>query len=400
MSVKRWAAGGAIGAVVAVLASVVVFSLPHTEAPSRPKPKLASRQPAVKTPTPSGVLRFVAMGDMLAHDSIDAQAKTAAGYDFKPFFSHIKPLYKDADVVFCNPETIATGASFGISGYPVFNAPSEFPGDLVQGAGCNLINLATNHMNDRHQAGIEANLDVWAKQPVLAASGSHKTAEAQNQVQYFTKNGVKVAFLAFADYSNDKNLTAYGLNIYHDTALVQRLMREARANADAVVVSAHWGTEDSNVVNADQTATAQSFADLGADVVIGTGPHVLQKTSYVTAADGRKVLVWYSIGNMLSAQLQVNELTGIIAGFTITKQKQGAASVSAPTAQITYMSYDWPAADKAAQQLTTRKNFQLRTLQSSGTAAADMFGPQYTLAERESYVKTTLGSETNVVLTP
>ncbi len=368
---------------------------------STPESKAVSQNMQPKKVESSGTLKFVAMGDMLAHDSIVAQAKTANGYDFKPYFKNMRSVYQNADVVFCNPETIATGSTFGISGYPVFNAPSEFSGDLVGGAGCNLLNLATNHVNDRHQAGIDANLENWEKQKnVLAFSGSNRSTAEQNTIKYFTKNGVKVAFLAFADYSNDKNLTDYGVNFYHDAAFVKRLMGEARANADAVVVSAHWGTEDSNAVNADQTAAAQLFADSGADVVIGTGPHVLQPLRYVTTADGRKTLVWYSIGNMLSSQLQVNELTGIIAGFTLTKQKTGGVSVSAPTAHITYMSYDWPAADKAAQKLTTRSNLQLRTLAGSGNAVVNMFGGGYTQAERESYVRSTLGTETGVIITP
>lgn len=349
---------------------------------------------------PSGVVRFAAMGDMLAHDSVVAQAKTAAGYDFRPYFNNIRPLYKDADAVFCNAEGLTTGAQFGISGYPAFNGPTEFARDLVEGAGCNVIGLANNHINDKGQAAIDANLAVWEGLKPLAISGANRTPEEQQTVRYFTKNGVRVAFLAFADYSNNKNLSPYGVNIYHNPELVKKLITEARSHADAVMVSAHWGTEDSNTVNSDQTATAQLFADSGADVVVGTGPHVLQPLQYVTAADGRKTLVWYSIGNMLSSQLKVDELTGVIAGFTVTKQPNGGVRISEPMAQITFMSYEWSTADKAAQRLSARSNLQLRTLRGSGTAAVDMFGAQYTQAERESYVRSTLGTEAGVVIKP
>ncbi len=360
----------------------------------------ASQKAQPKKVEPSGVVRFAAMGDMLAHDSVVAQVKSGETYDFKPYFKNIRPLYKDADAVFCNAEGLTTGAQFGISGYPAFNAPTEFARDLVEGAGCNVISLANNHMNDKGQAAIDANVAVWEGLKPLAFAGANRTPEEQAQVKYFTKNGVKVAFVAFADYSNNKNLTLYGVNIYHHTELVRRLLAEARANADAVIVSAHWGTEDANAVNADQTAAAQLFADSGADVVIGTGPHVLQPVARLTAADGRKTLVWYSIGNMLSSQLKVDELTGVIAGFTLTKQKNGGVLVSAPSAQITLMSYDWPAADKAAQRLAARSNLQLRTLAGSGTAAGDMFGVQYTQAEREGYVRSTLGTEAGASITP
>lgn len=387
--------------IVAVVAAGgwFVFGRTADKLPSQAKVTDIKKASQVKV-EPTGTLKFAAMGDMLAHDSVVAQAKTAEGYDFKPYYKNIRSLYKDVDAVFCNAEGLTTGAQFGLSGYPAFNAPTEFARDLVEGAGCNVISLANNHMNDKGQAAIDANVAVWEVLQPLAFAGANRTPQEQQQVKYFTKNGVKVAFVAFADYSNNKNLTPYGINIYHNTELVKKLVGEARANADAVVVSAHWGTEDANVVNADQTAVAQLFADSGADVVIGTGPHVLQPLRYVTAADGRKTLVWYSIGNMLSSQLKVDELTGIIAGFTLKKQASGGVVVSAPTAQITFMSYDWLAADKTAQRLSTRSNLQLRTLAGSGSAAAEMFGAAYTQAERESYVRSTLGTEAGVVITP
>lgn len=342
-------------------------------------------------------LQFVAMGDMLAHDSIVAQAKKANGYDFTPYFKDIRPLYKDADVVFCNPETISVAPELGQSGYPTFNAPREFADGLVKGAGCNLINLASNHQNDKHQAGIDANLAMWEKQPVLAFAGTNRSADEQKKVRYFTKNGMKVAFLAFADYSNDTSLTPYGLNSYHDTALFAHQLQEARRNADAVVLSMHWGTEDTNQVNDDQLKAAQLASDNGVDVILGTGPHVLQKVAWVDGKNGHKTLVWYSIGNMLSSQLKPEGLTSIVAGFKLTKATSGV-KVSDITAQPTYMSYSWSPADRASDKLEARKDFRLHPLSRAGSAPTDMFGSAYSVQEREKYITDTLGNSTGVTI--
>jgi poly-gamma-glutamate synthesis protein (capsule biosynthesis protein) len=394
-----WKAWGVMGLLLAGVGVVVWFVLIKPEAPAA-KPVSAGNK-TVKNSGPSGVMTFAAMGDMLAHDSVVAQAKAADGrYDFKPYFTAIKPLYEKADAVYCNAEGLTTGKEFGITGYPAFNAPKEFARDLVAGAGCNVIGLANNHINDKGQAAIDADIAVWEELRPLAVAGANRTPEEQMTVRYFTKNGVKVAFLAFADYSNNTNLTPYGVNIYHKDELVRKLVGEASANADAVVVSAHWGTEDSSTVNDDQMTAAQLFADSGADVVIGTGPHVIQEAKYITSSDGRKTLVWYSIGNMLSSQLQVNELTGVVVGFALRKQPQGGVRVERPTAQITYMSYDWSTGDKAAGRLSTRSNLQLRSLSQSGTAVRDMFGQAYSIGEREAYVKTVLGAETGVEVRP
>jgi poly-gamma-glutamate synthesis protein (capsule biosynthesis protein) len=351
-----------------------------------------------KTTSPNQLV-FAAMGDQLAHDSVVAQAKTGSTYDFTPYFTHIRPLYKNADVVFCNAETLVAGQQLGISGYPTFNAPNEFARDLVKGAGCNLIGLANNHANDKRQAGIDANIEVWQKRPILAYSGSNRSAEEQQTIRYFTKNGIKVAFLAFADYSNNTNLTSYGLNIYHDDALFTSQLKEARANADAVIVSLHWGVEDTKNINSDQAATAQKAADLGADVVIGTGPHVLQKTVWLDGANSKRTLVWYSIGNMLSSQLAVNELTSGIAGFTLVKQSNGV-TVESPTFKATFMSYDWPAADRTAEKLTTRSNLKLQPLSDAAGRPEAMFGNTYSVSERTRYVRDTITANAGVTFTP
>lgn len=320
----------------------------------------------VKTkPHDSGerTLTFSAAGDFLAHDSVVKQAKTNNGYDFSPYFTSVKSLYGGSDVFFCNPETPSAGAAYGISGYPAFNAPVELARDMSK-TGCNLINLATNHMADKGQAAINATIDQWQKLPVLAVTGANRNASEQKKVKYFEKNGIKTAFLAFADFSNVRLPNAYSINTYHDEALVRQLMSEARQHADAVIVSAHWGTEDSHTVTADQQKFAKLFADLGADVVIGTGPHMIQKADMLDRAGGGKTLVWYSIGNFLSSQLQVDELTGGVAQFKLVKTDKGI-SISDVKFRPTFMSYEWSPADRQAQNLLARRNLKLQPLKQA-----------------------------------
>lgn len=335
-------------------------------------------------------VRFSAMGDMLAHDTVNKEAKTASGYDYAKFFTQIKPIYEESDIVFCNPETSSAGEKFGVSGYPVFNAPTEFARDLSS-VGCNLINLATNHIGDKGQEAINATLNEWAKHAPLAIAGANRSVEEQNQVRYFVKNGIKFSFLAFADFSN-RATTSFGLNLYHDEALVRKLVTEARANSDVVIVSMHWGTEDSLIINADQIANAQLLSDLGTDIIIGTGPHVLQKATATKRSDGKQMLTWYSIGNMLSTQLQTNELTGGIASWTIEK---GADGIAFKDIKFTgaFMSYDWP--DR--NDLLSRTNLKLTPLIDAEDEVAK-FGT--TLAERTDFVRQTIGDGATISIVP
>lgn len=362
----------------------VLYAVPRL-AVSRVAPKTT---PRASSQTPSHVITLRAMGDMLAHDSIVSQAKREKGYDFRGYFTDIAPRLRQADAVFCNPETPVAGEQLGVSGYPTFNAPNEFARDLT-GAGCTIINLATNHMYDKGQTGIDESRSVWHQQPLLAMNGANSSSEQQREVSYFEKNGVKCAFIAFADFSNSPVSQSYSVNMYHDVALVTQLMTEARTHADIVIVSAHWGTEDSSVVNQDQRDAAKLFARLGADIVIGTGPHVLQTVERVAGNDGHTALVWYSIGNMLSSQLQANELTSVIASMKISKVK-GAYTVTAVEAIPTFMSYKWTAADRAAERLAARSNLQLRTLKNAAGDIASMF-PNETYDSRRAFISSTLG---------
>jgi poly-gamma-glutamate synthesis protein (capsule biosynthesis protein) len=351
---------------------------------------------STQTTTPKeAIIHMAAMGDMLAHDTIIANATTETGYDFKHYFNYIRSSYSNADVVFCNQEGLSSGETYGISGYPSFNAPTQFAADLQSGAGCNLINLANNHMGDKGVVATNATIDVWDTLKPLAFSGANKTAADQEKVSYATVNGIKIGFVSFADFNNNTSTPDYSVNIYHDEALVRRLVTAARANANVVIVSMHWGVEDSNIVSADQQNEANLLSSLGVDVIIGTGPHVLQKVETVTRADGGKMVVWYSLGNMLSSQLNINELIGGIAQFDIVKNADNKISINNLSFTPTYMHYEWTASQSANNDLLARHNAMIYLL----SAAADPLSRSLfntTVAEQKQYVVDTLGPETTI----
>lgn len=373
-----------------LIGGLVIYSksqIPPQSTTQSPQAETITTKPTPKPAEPK--LTFTATGDLLAHDTVNQQAKTSDGYNYKPYFSQVKDLMK-ADVVFCNPETPSAGPSFGISGYPSFNAPTEFAKDAVEAGGCNLINLATNHIGDKGLAAAQATLDVWDSLPILAHAGTNRNETEQQTVRYFTKNDIKVAFLAFADFSNVRSFGAPYLNLTSNRSLIEKLVTEARQNADAVIVAMHWGTEDSTAVNWSQTSNAQLLNQLGADVIIGTGPHVLQKVEWLTSSTGHKTLVWYSLGNLLSSQLHNNQLTGGVASFTITK-KDGVLTVSDPAFTATFMSYDWPANQRG--NLLARHNLELLPLAKAQTQVAKM-GGDYN--ERVNFVHQTLGDQVKI----
>lgn len=328
------------------------------------EPKSTTPAPTPIAPEQPKAVSVIAMGDMLPHDSVNANALRADGsYDYSPFFTGIKPQLDAADVTFCNLEVPTAGSEFGISGYPTFNAPTEFARDLHGAAGCDLVNTATNHTADKGAAGIAATRAAWDALQPSYVSGANRSAEEQRTVPVVEKGGIKIALVSFAEYSNAP-IDGVSLNLMSNDALVQELMTKARAAADVVIVSAHWGTEDSHEVNDQQRGFAQKVANLGADVIVGTGPHVLQPVTWLNREGGGKTLVWYSIGNMLNTQLTLDQRTGVIAGFELVRDGS-SVQVTKPTAMLTYMHYDWTAAQETANDLAARKNLGLSPLASA-----------------------------------
>lgn len=316
-----------------------------------------------KTPEENQPIKIIAAGDMLPHDTVNLRAETEDSYDYTQFFSLV-PQLKSGDVRFCNQESPSAGESFGISGYPSFNAPIEFSRDLER-AGCNLINLANNHIADRGQSGIDATLNTWGSLNTLAFTGANSSPDEQNTPKYFTVRDKKFAFIAFTDLSNNQ-VSSHSVNMFSND-LVSKLSAEAAANADFVIASAHWGVEDSSVPTSAQQSWAQLMADSGVDLILGSGPHVLQPVDTLSTPDGRTVPVWYSLGNFLSTQLTIEQLTGGVASIELDPD---SLKVTGMTFMPTYMHYEWTAEQAANEDLLARDGLLLHPLDQAESALA------------------------------
>ncbi|CAN5651487.1 hypothetical protein BH23PAT2_BH23PAT2_01400 [soil metagenome] len=310
-------------------------------------------------------LRLVATGDMIAHDSILANAQIADGYDFYSLMSEMKPYFEKADVRFCNEATPAGGEQFGISGYPVFNAPLEWHDGIGQ-VGCNVINLGTNHTYDKGEALVDAMVADWQGRDVLATAGAYKSQSEREQIAYFEASGVSFAFLSYSTYSNESVPNSYSLVRYDEQTAAQEI-REAKDNADIVIVSMRWGDEYSDSISTAQDEVAQDVVNAGADFVFGHGPHVLQPVKKMSSADGREAVVWYSLGNFLNTQIPVDALVGGFAVMDIDIETLELQSLGFLT---TYVHYDWTADEAIQEDLLARENVQMQVLDKSAELLA------------------------------
>lgn len=290
-----------------------------------------ARSASQPTPTPSSApqpvtLSLCALGDALIHRTVyqDA-AKNAAqnperDYDFLPMFELVADSFSSADISFYNQETPLGGTQIGLSDYPLFNSPQELGEDMIA-MGADVVNHATNHIFDRGVEGIANTIAFWKQHPEITVVGI--TDGTYPEIQYTEVKGIKIAWLGYGYGTNGLSLpedTPYQVRLIDNDAVCQAA-REARKNADLVIVSLHWGNEYHMEPSQEQRELAMRLSQENVDLIIGHHPHVIQPVKSITRPDGKPMLVAYSLGNFVSAQdMTKSMLEGMLeAKFTGTK---------------------------------------------------------------------------------
>ena len=278
-------------------------------------------------------VHFVGVGDNLIHETIYQEAERLKGsegdgkYNFQPMYKHVKEDIQKGDISFINQETIVGGQDLGLSGYPVFNSPTEVVSDLHE-TGFNLFNLATNHSLDKGSDGIANTLQAFKSYDDITYAGIYESEAASQEIATFEKQGIKFSFLAYTYGTNGIEPNhPYEIN-YFDEEKIRADVTKAKAISDVVIVSAHWGDENTFAPNEFQTQYAKLFADLEVDVVIGTHPHTIQPIEWIEGEHGNKTLVVYSLGNFIGGMLSVdNILSGMIRFDFVKDNKSGNITI-------------------------------------------------------------------------
>ena len=245
-------------------------------------------------------VRVVAVGDNLVQTGVlrAAQSYSTDGtYDFGPCYENVKPYIQAGDVSIINQE--------------------------ILDAGFNVITMSNNHMLDKGIDGLIATMNYWdnmrAKNDITVV-GAYRDQEDMENIRIREVNGVKMAFVAFTEHTNGipmpKN-TDVKIILTSDTETMKSQIKAADAIADVVVVSVHWGIEDSFVVSDQCRELAQDFVDWGADVILGSHTHTAETMEYLTRQDGTQGFVFYSLGNFISAQTDSFNMLGEMADFDI-----------------------------------------------------------------------------------
>ena len=293
-----------------------------------------------ETATPTKY-KIVMVGDVLLHTPVEESCKQADGsYDYDTLFERTKDEISAADLALVNQEVIIGGEELGISGYPCFNADFSLC-DSLASAGFDVICHATNHAMDKGRAGMQNCVEHWREQyPQMTILGIHDTADTSTSCGadpvILELPDISIAVLNYTYGTNGISLPEdmpYAVDLL-DEKQVAADIRKAEEMADFTIVCPHWGTEYQLTPDTSQEKWAQIFVENGADLVLGTHPHVIEPVEWVTDAEtGHEMLVYYSLGNFVNwtsgtGEGVANRMVGGMAEVTITKDDSGKVEIA------------------------------------------------------------------------
>lgn len=295
---------------------------PEPETPPEPEPE------SEPEPAEEARVTLVAVGDNLLHNTISWDAELpGGGYDFTPVYQYVKPWIQGADLAFLSQEVPLNGTA---GRYPNLDAPQQ-AADAAVDCGFDVVNQATNHALDKGMTGLENTLKAWAQRemPVIGAFLSPEEAAKPCLIQ---RGGLTFGFLGYTYGTNGIPIPEgkeYAISLI-DEAKIQADIQALRPQCDYLVVSMHWGAEYQQTAGPEQQELAQKLADWGADLIVGSHPHVLQPAQWIEKADGGRAFCAYSLGNFVSSQNRRDTMLGGMLGLTVVRDSDGTVRTENP----------------------------------------------------------------------
>lgn len=272
--------------------------------------------------------KLVAVGDNLMHRSCTLSAQKADGtYDFTKHFANMADIFKAADLAVISQDTVLGGMELGATSTEtrIFNTAVELA-DGMADAGINVVLAANNHIMDEGSAGLNTMMSYFStKYPNITLLGVNNSREAKDEPVYVETNNIKIAMINYSwgsNYTADLDASPYLLNQY-DEDWLSDILKQAREEADFIIAFPFWGEQNSMDYTQEQERQAQFLADNGVDLIIGSYPHVVEPVKWITAENGDRTLVYYSLGNFQSIQNTVENMLGGQANVTISKEEDG-----------------------------------------------------------------------------
>jgi len=254
--------------------------------PRQPNPTFTTSQTTPQSFSTSKAIKLIFAGD-LSFDRYIRQMIQEHGFDHP--LKDLKPLLLTADLAIVNLESPITNQP-SVSLYSAIGSPQNYiltsppqTASTLYEHNLKLVNLGNNHILNMGQAGLIQTYDY------LTAAN----------VQYFGNPGAPTNHRYIIKTIKGFNLGFVNYNQFTPNGFQTALddIQTVNPISDLIIVIAHWGDEYQTTTNQALQALAHSFIDLGADLVIGSHPHVVQPQEVY-----KNKTIYYSLGNFVYDQ--------------------------------------------------------------------------------------------------
>ena len=313
--------------VIALLAFAGVASLPHAYGRDAGSATLAA--PTLLLPaasaaaSPSPEVSVVAVGDLFFDHSSRQLIASQGG---KAPLTYVAPYLRTSDLTIGNLENPLSNRGQAVGGKPsnlIFEGDPRAVKGLVA-SGFDLVALANNHMMDHRKVALADTLKTLNRAGIAHAGAGMNTAAAWRPA-IVTRNGARIAYLSFTDIvpgGFTPSSSRPGVAIGRNMTRVKAAIRLAKRQADYVIVSFHWGVEQSYTMNSQQIRDAHAAVNAGADMVLSHHPHVVQGFEFY-----RGKLIAYSLGDFVFPYKTIEGRKSVILRATLTPHGTIRASV-------------------------------------------------------------------------
>ena len=195
-------------------------------------------------------------------------------YGKEYFFQNVKSIFEADDLTIANNEGTFTDSSSREDKTFAFKAPASFAG-IYSSSSVEAVNTANNHSHDYGEQSFQDTMDALDAQGIVHF-GYDETAVMDIK-------GVKVGLVGIYELYD---------HLEREQQLKDNIAKVKEDGAELIIVIFHWGNEKETVPDSNQTTLGHLAIDLGADLVCGHHPHVLQG---IEEYKGKNIV--YSLGN-------------------------------------------------------------------------------------------------------
>lgn len=273
--------------------------------------------------------KISAVGDILCQMDMIQDAQNEDSYDFSYMFDNITKYVKKSDIAIGTLETNFTSNRY--SGVGKYNTPTEFL-TAVKNSGISLVSLAHNHVLDYGEDGLNQTISKIHEEG-MNITGIQNNEENENSE--FTGNikevnGIKIAFLSYTyGLSNENEVSEEEkskVNIFSEE-LALKDIQYAKENSNYIIVIMHWGDVNSSTITDYQNNITGFLVNNDVDMILGSHPSVVEPMKIIQNAEGKNILVAYSLGNYISSLKYENADVELILNIQIAKSEDQEKAV-------------------------------------------------------------------------